>query len=263
MWPTIIASTVVSVQGLGDVDDRARPRACPAVLPTVFVPAAVPSWMTTICTWTPRARRRSDSAVMRSASSRKVRPAVAPAETSSGVVSRPAPMTPTLTPLTLKTTEGRDPRRAPCRSPSRRCSWRGTGSSPEPGAPAAGRPRSRTRGCRRTSRRGPRRSRHRWPACPRAGPSSAARRRRCRRRRAAARASAGPRTPRRTSSRGRRRRRPWHVQAVACDIVVGSSWPWKSLRPTIETGPDGVAALDHLEQHRDPGCAAARGTPSM
>ena len=47
---------------------------------------------------------------------------------------------------------------------------------------AAGRRRSRTRGCRTTWRRGPRRSPRRSPACPRAAPSSGERRRRCRRR---------------------------------------------------------------------------------
>ena len=43
---------------------------------------------------------------MRSASSRNTRPSVAPALTSSGVVSTTAPMTPTRTPLTVKTADG-------------------------------------------------------------------------------------------------------------------------------------------------------------
>ena len=81
------------------------------------------------------------------------------------------------------------PSRGPRRCPRRRCSWPGTGSSPDPGASSGVRRRSRTRGCRRTWRPVPTRSPHRWPACPAAAPSSAGRRRRCRRRRAAA---AGP-----------------------------------------------------------------------
>ena len=44
--------------------------------------------------------------MIRASSGRNVSPAVAPADTSSGVVSSSAPMTPTLTPLTVKTFEG-------------------------------------------------------------------------------------------------------------------------------------------------------------
>ena len=82
-----------------------------------------------------------------------------------------------------------------------------------PAARAAGSRRSRTRGCRTTWRRGPRRSRRRSSACPPAARSSAARRRRCRRRPGSARARAAPRGPRRTWSPAGRPRRP------------GRSWP--------------------------------------
>ena len=44
-----------------------------------LAPSTAPSWMTRICTRTPRRRRRSDSAAMAAASSRNVRPAVASA----------------------------------------------------------------------------------------------------------------------------------------------------------------------------------------
>ncbi len=81
-------------------------QAVAAVLPAAFVPEAVPWWITTICTFTPRLRSRSDSALMRGASSRKVSPAVAPAETSSGVSFSSAPITPTFTPLTVNTFDG-------------------------------------------------------------------------------------------------------------------------------------------------------------
>ena len=103
--PTIIASTVVSCSAsamprIGPVQARrARCR-------SAFVPAAVPWWITTTCTFTPCARRRSDSAWIRGASSRNVSPAVAPAETSSGVFCSSAPITPTLTPLTVNTFDG-------------------------------------------------------------------------------------------------------------------------------------------------------------
>jgi hypothetical protein len=66
----------------------------------------VPWWMTTTWTLTPSLRKRSDSAAIRGASSRNVRPSVAPADTSSGVFFSPAPMTPTLTPLIVNTTDG-------------------------------------------------------------------------------------------------------------------------------------------------------------
>ena len=78
----------------------------PAALPVGLSPSAVPWWMTTTWTFTPCALRRSDSALIRGASSRNVSPAVAPAPTSSGVDCSSAPMTPTLTPLTLNTTDG-------------------------------------------------------------------------------------------------------------------------------------------------------------
>ncbi len=71
-----------------------------------LAPSTAPSWITTICTLMPRRRSRSDSAAMAGASSVKVRPAVAPALTSSGVVLTTAPMTPTRTPLTRKMADG-------------------------------------------------------------------------------------------------------------------------------------------------------------
>ena len=90
---------------VGDVEDRAA-HGTPAALPIGLRPTFVPWWMTTTWTLTPSLLRRSDSALIRGASARNVSPAVAPAETSSGVVSSSAPMTPTLTPLTVNTTDG-------------------------------------------------------------------------------------------------------------------------------------------------------------
>jgi hypothetical protein len=74
--------------------------------PIGFEPTFVPWWTTTTWTLTPSFRSRSGSALIRGASSRKDRPAVAPAETSSGVFSSSAPITPTGTPLMLKTFDG-------------------------------------------------------------------------------------------------------------------------------------------------------------
>ncbi len=72
-----------------------------------LVPDAVPWWMRTIWTLTPSRRSRSDSALIRSVSGRNVSPAVAPADTSSGVSWSSAPITPTFTPRTVKTTDFR------------------------------------------------------------------------------------------------------------------------------------------------------------
>ena len=72
---------------------------------TAFAPAVAPSWITTTCTRTPRARSLADSRRIRSASSRNARPAVFSGFTSSGVVCTTEPITPTLTPLTRKTSE--------------------------------------------------------------------------------------------------------------------------------------------------------------
>ena len=105
VWPTIIASTVVLCRA--SAMSRIGPtHGVPAVLPTVFVPKFVPWWTTTTWTFTPRLRKRSDSALIRAASGRNVSPAVLPADTSSGVFWSSAPMTPTLTPSTLNTTDG-------------------------------------------------------------------------------------------------------------------------------------------------------------
>ena len=101
----------------------------PGALPIGLSPKLVPWWMTTTWTFTPSLRRRSDSALIRAASGRNVSPAVAPAETSSGVLRSSAPMTPTLMPLTVNDGRRRDPRRRRRRSRSRRCSWPGTGSA--------------------------------------------------------------------------------------------------------------------------------------
>ena len=69
----------------------------------------MPWWITTTWTLTPCFLSRCDSALIRVASSRNVSPAVASAETRSGVDCSSAPMTPTLTPLTLNTTDGLHP----------------------------------------------------------------------------------------------------------------------------------------------------------
>ena len=136
---------------------------------------------------------------------------------------------------------------APCRSRSRRCWWRGTGSRPGLAAPAGGPRRSRTRGCRRTWRRGPRRSRHRSSACPRGGPSSAARRRRCRRRRGC---RPGPGSAAELLVEHRRelaRRRRRDVEAVhghrrRVELAV------EVVEPDDGDRLDAAAALDHREQ---------------
>ena len=72
---------------------------------TRLAPRTAPSWMTTTWTLTPRLRSFADSRRMRSASSRNTRPAVASARTSSGVIRTVEPITPTRTPLTLKTAD--------------------------------------------------------------------------------------------------------------------------------------------------------------
>ena len=105
VWPTIIASTVVSWSSSA-MPMIGPSHGTPAAFPIVFWPRDVPSWMTTIWTLTPSARSRSDSALIRGPSSRNLSPAVAPAETSSGVLSSSAPMTPTWTPPTVNTAEG-------------------------------------------------------------------------------------------------------------------------------------------------------------
>ena len=184
MWPTIIASTVVSWSCVGDVEDRAVPRHAGGVADRVAGRRSVPWWMTTTCTLTPCCRealrlgldprRLGQERQALGRAGRRPAPACSPS---------PAPMTPTLTPLTVEHLRRRHPVGRLAGRRRRRCWWRGTGSWPAPGARAAARRRSRTRGCRRTSRPGPTRSRRRSPACPRAAPSSAARRRRCRRRR--------------------------------------------------------------------------------
>ena len=108
-------------------------------------------------------------------------PAVLPADTSSGVFFSSAPMTPTFTPLIVKTVDGCDPagRLARGRLHDVRGEEREVG--PCLLGLQAGRRRSRTRGCRTTWRRGPRRSRRRWSACPAGATSSVARHRRCHR----------------------------------------------------------------------------------
>ena len=70
-----------------------------------LAPSTAPSWMTTSCTFTPRLRSFADSLRIRSASSRNTSPSVASARTSSGVVLTVAPITPTRMPLTRKTAD--------------------------------------------------------------------------------------------------------------------------------------------------------------
>ena len=207
VWPTIIASTVVSCERVGDVRGSDRPRGVPTRLPIVFSPVFVPWWMTTTWTCTPSC---AEALRLGLDPRRLVEELEAGRRAGGDELRRVLQLGADDADLDAVDREhlgGRDPRRAPCRSPSRRCSSPGTGSSPAPGASAAARRRSRTRGCRTTWRRGPTRSRRRSPACPRAGRSSAARRRRCRRRPAGGPAPAAPRSPRRTSSRGTRRHR--------------------------------------------------------
>ena len=105
VWPTTMASTVVgfsrsAIWRIGPSHGTA------GALPTALLPVAVPSWTTTTWTSTPRLASRRDSAATRRASSRNASPLVAPAETSSGVSSSAAPITPTRTPLTRKTFDG-------------------------------------------------------------------------------------------------------------------------------------------------------------
>ena len=63
-----------ALQLVGDARGSGRPTALPGVLPIGLLPVAVPSWMTTICTLTPSARSRCDSAAIRGPSSRNVKP---------------------------------------------------------------------------------------------------------------------------------------------------------------------------------------------
>ena len=245
VWPASIASTVVSWSASAIVDDRAVPRR-PAALPsTGFCPMAVPSWITTTWTLTPCCAQPLGLGLDPSAPRRRnVSPAVAPARDQLGrVLQLDADH------ADLHAVDGED--RA-CPAPSRGSAGRrlddvgapGTGSWPAPGAAAAGRRRSRTRGCRRTWRPGPRRSRRRWPACPRAGRSSAG--------------EAPTLSPeaRRSAVAGQlrgllvehrrqlRRAADRHVRCRRSVSVVGSSWPWKSVRPTIETSVQRLAALE-------------------
>ena len=88
-----------------EADDRPLPGRARRVADRVRA-EGVPSWMSRTWTLTPAFLSRLDSARIRPSSGRKVRPSVAPAETSSGVVSSSAPMTPTLVPLTVKTLDG-------------------------------------------------------------------------------------------------------------------------------------------------------------
>ena len=159
---------------------------------------------------------------------------------------------------------GRHPRRAPCRSPSRRCSSPGTGSSPAPAASAAARRRSRTRGCRTTWRRGPTRSRRRSSACPRAGPSSAATRRRCRPPPAGGPAS-GSAAKSSSNIVARKAPPPTFCASPSESVfasVVCSSWPWKSLSPMIESGLYALPPLTTSSRTR-PWLCCGSGIPSM
>ena len=208
VWPTIIASTVRVLELRRRCRGSGRPTATPGRCRSGSTPGAVPWWMTTTWTLTPRASSRSDSALIRGASARNVEPRGRAGGDELGCRLELRADDADLDAVDREHLRRRRPSRAARPSPPRRCSSRGTGSSPARCARAAGRRRSRTRGCRATWRRGPTRSRRRSPACPRAAPSSAARRRRCRPRRAAGRSGRARRTPRRTSWRGTRRRRP-------------------------------------------------------
>ena len=79
-------------------------------------------------------------------------------------------------------------------------------------------------------------------ACPRGGPSSAAMRRRCHHRPAA-----GPARAAGCFLVEQRRQDALRRRLARCDAVdgsvVGSSWPWKSLRPMIEIGLTAFAPL--------------------
>ena len=180
---------------------------------------------------------------------------MAPAATSSGVFSSSAPMTPTLTPFTLNTTDGVTQSGALPVAVSTMLDGQERELGVRLVGQQAGRRRSRTRGCRTTWRPGPRRSRRRWRGCPGASPSSAATRRRCRRRRGAA---PWPRQARQLLVEHRRQLAgpaDADVDAVMA-IVVGSSWPWKSLSPMMVSGFTRVAALEDVEQ--DPALALLR-----
>ena len=194
---------------VGDADDRAVPRHAGALPSTVLAPCAAPWWITTTCTLTPCWRSFSDSALIARPRRGTSSPSVAPAATSSGVLSTvrrrsrrsgcrctvntwcPAPMS-GFCPVRLVDDVGR----------------RGTGIWRAPDVAAAARRRSRTRGCRTTWRRDPTRS----PRRSRRVLEQGRVRRRCAdvvtggEQQGAA--SGRPRRPRRTSSRAVRRRRP-------------------------------------------------------
>ena len=207
----------------------------PGVLPIVFRPTFVPWWMTTICTLTPCCRSRSDSALIRGASARNVRPARCAGRDELRRVLQLGADHADLDAVDREHLRRRHPvgRVAGRRLDDVRGEEREV--RPRPGAAAAARRRSRTRGCRTTWRRGPTRSRRRSPACPRAGASSAARRRRCR---PPARIRPGPGSDASSSSNSVARNAPpptgWLIPSNAS--VVGLSWPWKSFRPMIEIG---------------------------
>ena len=235
--PTIIASTVVSWSCVGDRQDRALPRHARRVADRVLAALRPLVDDDDLDLDARAARSRSDSALIRGASSGTSARRSLPAETSSGVFLSSAPMTPTLTPLTVKTADGVTHGGA---LPGRRLDdvrREEREVRPRLLLRAAARRRSRTRGCRSdvasrpqafsTSIAGMSSSSAEFggeaPTLSPRGEEQARRR-------------AGPRAPRRTSSRGTARRRPCCVDARRTRACVGSSWPWKSFSPTIEIG---------------------------
>ena len=223
------------LERVGDVEDRSDPRRARRVADRVE-PEVVPWWMTTTWTFTPSFRRRSDSALIRAASGRNVSPAVAPRRDELGRVQELGADDADLDAVDGEDRRRRRPRTGRCRSRSRRCSWPGTGSARVPAARAAGStPKSnswlpydvasRPHGFS-TSIVGMSSSSAEFGGeAPTLSPP--------------ARISPGPGSAARSSSNIVA---SWAapptgtVDAVDRRCVVGPSWPWKSLSPTIEIG---------------------------
>ena len=105
--PATMASTVVSPSASAMATIGPSHGTAAAVPSTALVPFAVPSWITTICTSTPRAAAASTPRRSVRPPGRNFRPAVLPADDEFRAWSpAPAPITPTRTPLTRKTVDG-------------------------------------------------------------------------------------------------------------------------------------------------------------
>ena len=132
VWPTIIASTVVSWSWSAMPEDRAVPRHARRRCRSGCRPFAVPWWITTTWTLTPCFLRRCDSALIRGRLVEEREPRGGAGRDEVGRGLQLGADDADLDAVDVEHDRRLDPRRAPCRSPSRRCWWRGTGSWREP-----------------------------------------------------------------------------------------------------------------------------------